>query len=66
MKIFTEKEVFEMFDSLFRFDDYENGYVTSGMAKKLLQEKGIIKSLEKGGGEDSAKKFNLINHKLPI
>ncbi|MEJ6736276.1 MAG: hypothetical protein QNK84_04505 [Flavobacteriales bacterium] len=61
MKMFNKEEVFEIFDSLFRFDDYENGYVTSGMAKKCLQKNGIIKSIEDTG--DDCKEFTRINFK---
>jgi hypothetical protein len=61
--MFSEKEVFEMFNSLFRFDDYKNGYVTSDMAKKHLEKNGIIRPKKEQEHEDYYKKFTLINLK---
>ena len=58
MKTFNKKEVFEMFDKLFLFDEYKNGYVTTAMAINHLKKNGITIPIEEG--EVESKTFKLI------
>ena len=59
MKTFNEKEVYQIFNNLFRFDEYKNGYVTTEMAIDHLRRNGIVEPAEED--EDVFKEFTLIN-----
>ena len=58
MKTFNENEVFELFNKLFWFDEYKNGYVTTTMAINHLKKNGITIPIQEE--EVEYKTFKLI------
>jgi hypothetical protein len=63
MKTFNEKEVYQIFNNLFRFDEYKNGYVTTEMAINHLRRNGIVEPAEEA--VEDFKEFTLIDIELP-